>query len=61
MSIATQAGGLLFVLLGFALTFIVARTFSRIWRDRRRSLAERAARAGETRQVRRARERKLRK
>ena len=43
-----------------ALTFIVARLLSRKWRARRREREEAARRAGESRQVRRARERNQR-
>jgi flagellar biosynthesis/type III secretory pathway M-ring protein FliF/YscJ len=48
----------LLVLLSFALTFIVSRMLSRKWRERRRQREEAARRAGESRQVRRARERR---
>ncbi|AMO24672.1 hypothetical protein GCM10027034_09990 [Ramlibacter solisilvae] len=49
---------LLFILLGFALTFFAGRILGKRWRDRRRERAEQAAREGESRQVRRARERR---
>jgi len=55
MPIAT--GSLLAILIGFVITFVVARLLGRAWRARRRDRSEQAARAGETRQVRRARER----
>jgi uncharacterized membrane protein YdjX (TVP38/TMEM64 family) len=48
----------LLIVLSSALTFIVARVLSRKWRERRRQREEAARRAGETRQVRRARERR---
>ena len=41
-----------------ALTFLVARLLSRKWREKRRQKDETKARAGESRQVRRARERR---
>lgn len=43
-----------------ALTFIVARIVSRKWREKRRRKEEAERRAGESRQVRRARERRAR-
>jgi hypothetical protein len=55
----TDFGSLLFVLLGFGLTFVAARILGARWRARRRERSENAARASESRQVRRARERKL--
>lgn len=42
----------------FALTFLVARTLGRWWRNRSGRKDEEARRAGESRQVRRSRERK---
>lgn len=54
----TDPGSLLFILLGFALTFLVARVLGAGWRKRRREREDAQARAGESRQVRRARERK---
>lgn len=50
-------GTTLLVLLSFAVTFTVARLLSRNFRARRREREETARRAGESRQVRRARER----
>jgi hypothetical protein len=41
-----------------ALTFLVARLLSRKWRDKRRQKEEAQRRAAESRQVRRARERR---
>jgi uncharacterized membrane protein YdjX (TVP38/TMEM64 family) len=41
-----------------ALTFGVSRYLSRRWREKRRQQAQAARRAGESRQVRRARERR---
>lgn len=49
--------GTLLVLASFVLTFTVARLLSRNFRARRREREEAARRAGESRQVRRARER----
>jgi hypothetical protein len=54
----SDAASVLFALLTFALTFIVARTLSRGWRERRKQKDEERRRAGESRQVRRARERR---
>ncbi|WP_186511051.1 hypothetical protein [Caenimonas sedimenti] len=51
-------GVMLLVLLSFALTFTVARFLSRNFRAKRRAREEAARRAGESRQVRRARERR---
>jgi uncharacterized membrane protein YdjX (TVP38/TMEM64 family) len=56
-----ESGTLLVILAGFALAFILARVFGSRWRSRRRDRAEQEARAGESRQARRARERKQRK
>jgi uncharacterized membrane protein YdjX (TVP38/TMEM64 family) len=56
----TDAGSLLFVLAGFALTFFVARMLGAGWRKRRREREEAQAREAESRQVRRARERRRR-
>ena len=50
----------LFIVVSFALTFLVARALSRWWRSRQRSKAEAQGRAAESRQVRRARERSAR-
>lgn len=43
-----------------AITFTAARFFGRRWRERRRERADAQARKGESRQVRRARERRSR-
>lgn len=48
----------LLVLLSFAATFTVARLLSRNFRKKRREKEQAARRAGESRQVRRARERR---
>ena len=49
----------LFVLVATsAITFLIARVLGRKWRAKRRDKEEAARRAGETRQVRRARERR---
>ncbi len=53
-----DSGKLLVVLFGFVLAFISARILGARWRARRRERNEHAVRAGETRQVRRARERR---
>lgn len=50
--------GALLILLSFVVTFTVARFLSRNWRARRRAKEEAARRANESRQVRRARERR---
>jgi hypothetical protein len=55
-----DAAGVLLLLISSAATFILARFLGNRWRARRRKRAQDAARAGESRQVRRARERKLR-
>jgi uncharacterized membrane protein YdjX (TVP38/TMEM64 family) len=49
---------LLLLVLTSAVTFTVARLLSRRWRQRRRERDEAARRVGESRQVRRARERR---
>lgn len=51
-------GTTLLVLLSFVVTFTTARLLSRNWRAKRREKEEAARRAGESRQVRRARERR---
>lgn len=51
-------GSTLLVLLSFAVTFTVARLLSRKYRAKRREREEVARRANESRQVRRARERR---
>jgi flagellar biosynthesis/type III secretory pathway M-ring protein FliF/YscJ len=48
----------LLVLLSFVITFTAARLLSRKYRAKRREREEAASRAGESRQVRRARERR---
>ena len=50
--------GLLLLVLTSAVTFIVARILSRNWRRKRREKEEAQRRAAESRQVRRARERR---
>lgn len=50
--------GTLVLVLSCAVTFILARTLSRKWREKRREREEAQRRAGESRQVRRARERR---
>ena len=52
-----SAAGTLVVLLSFIATFTVARLLSRNFRAKRREREQLARRAGESRQVRRARER----
>lgn len=54
----TDFAGILLLVLTSAITFTVARLLSRRWRQRRREREAAERRAGETRQVRRARERK---
>ena len=49
----------LLILLSFVATFTIARLLSRNFRKKRREKAEAQRRAGESRQVRRARERRL--
>lgn len=48
----------LIITLSFVATFTAGRLLSRKWRARRREKAQAEARAGESRQVRRARERR---
>ena len=50
-------GAIAFAVLGFALAVILGRVLGAGWRKRRRDDSERSARANESRQVRRARER----
>ena len=50
--------GTLVLVFSCALTFLAARILSRKWRARRREREDAQRRAGETRQVRRARERR---
>lgn len=52
---------ILLLVVSSAITFTVARLLSRKWRQKRREKEEAARRAGESRQVRRARERSQRK
>lgn len=56
----TGPTGWIVMLLSFALTFIVARTLGNKLRSDRKRKAEEKARAAETRQMRRARERRAR-
>jgi len=49
--------GLLVLVVTSAITFTAARIVGRKWREKRRQKNEEARRAGESRQVRRARER----
>ena len=53
----TDFASLLLLVVTSAVTFTTARILSRKWRDKRRQREEEARRAGESRQVRRARER----
>jgi uncharacterized membrane protein YdjX (TVP38/TMEM64 family) len=50
--------GVLLLVVTSALTFGVSRYLSRRWREKRRQQAQAARQAGESRQVRRARERR---
>jgi hypothetical protein len=50
-------GGVILLLASFVVTFVAARFLGAQWRARRRKRQQDAARAGESRQVRRARER----
>jgi len=50
----------LLLVLSCAVTFLLARILSRKWRQKRHEKEEAARRAGESRQVRRARERRAR-
>jgi uncharacterized membrane protein YdjX (TVP38/TMEM64 family) len=54
----TDFASLLLLVVTSAITFTVARMLSRRWRDKRRQREEAQRRAGESRQVRRARERR---
>lgn len=51
--------GTLVLVFTCAVTFLLARVLSRKWRDKRRQKEDAARRAGESRQVRRARERRV--
>jgi len=53
----TDFASVLLLVVSSAITFTVARLLSRKWRAKRREKEEAARRAGESRQVRRARER----
>lgn len=55
-----EGGAIFLALLSFAATFALSRYLGRGWRARRRERALREARAGESRQVRRARQRRER-
>jgi len=57
----SDTAGLLLLVLTSAVTFIAARILSRNWRRKRREKEESARRAGESRQVRRARERRAKR
>lgn len=54
----TDIAGILLLVLSSIATFTVARLLSRSWRRKRREREEAQRRAGESRQVRRARERR---
>jgi uncharacterized membrane protein YdjX (TVP38/TMEM64 family) len=54
----SDAVGLLVLLVSSVVTFTLARVLGKRWRDKRKQKQEAQARASETRQVRRARERK---
>jgi flagellar biosynthesis/type III secretory pathway M-ring protein FliF/YscJ len=54
----TDFAGTLVLVFSCALTFVAARLLSRKWRARRRQKEEAQRRANESRQVRRARERR---
>lgn len=56
----TDFASVLLLVVSSAITFTVARILSRNWRRKRREKEEAARRAGESRQVRRARERRQR-
>lgn len=57
-STMNDVAGIFLVLLSFAVTFTVARLLSRNYRQRRAERAEQEALRGQSRQVRRARERR---
>lgn len=57
----TDFASLLVLVFSCALTFLLARILSRKWREKRRQREEAQRRANETRQVRRARERRAAK
>jgi hypothetical protein len=54
----TDPSSWLVLFLSIGITFFVSRALSAGWRQRRRDRAEKDARAGESRQARRARERR---
>jgi hypothetical protein len=54
----TDFASLLLLVVTSAITFTVARILSRNWRRKRKEKEEQARRVGESRQVRRARERR---
>ncbi|MBC5766418.1 hypothetical protein [Ramlibacter albus] len=54
----TNIAGVLLLLACFFVTFVAARFLRKLWRTHKIRQAELAARAGESRQVRRARERR---
>ena len=54
----TDIASILLLVVSSAITFTVARILSRNWRRKRREKEEAARREGESRQVRRARERR---
>jgi uncharacterized membrane protein YdjX (TVP38/TMEM64 family) len=54
----SDAGSVVLLLLSSVVTFFIARRLGNRWRADRRKRQEQAARAAETRQVRRARQRK---
>lgn len=56
----TDFASVLLLVVSSAITFTVARILSRNWRRKRREKEEAARRTGESRQVRRARERRQR-
>lgn len=56
----TDFASVLLLVVTSAVTFTTARILSRKWREKRRAREEEARRAGESRQVRRARERRAR-
>lgn len=56
----TDPASILLILLSFVVTFTLARILGKGWRARRREREIQAARANESRQVRRARERRQR-
>ncbi|MGV3494566.1 MAG: hypothetical protein ACO1OY_11905 [Ramlibacter sp.] len=57
----TDLASILLLVVTSAITFTAARLLSRNWRRKRREREEAQRRAGESRQVRRARERRARK